>query len=57
MTSTVVWGVIRTILAAVAGYFAGNDLFTMDFANEAIAALGVLFVGVWSIVEKMKTPA
>mgnify|MGYP001251409630 CR=1 FL=1 len=52
-----IWGVIRTILAAVAGYFAGKGLFDMGMANDVISALGVIFVAVWSVVSKPKTTA
>lgn len=52
-----IWGVIRTILAAVAGYFAGKGLFDLGMANDVIAALGVIFVAVWSIVTKPKPAA
>lgn len=54
MTAEAIWGVIRTILAAAAGYFAAKGYFDMPMANEVISAVGVIFVAAWSIFNKAK---
>lgn len=53
-TAEEIWGVIRTILAAIAGWAAGQGYVDNDTAMAIIGALGTIFVGVWSIKNKRK---
>lgn len=54
MTPEVVWGIVRTILAAGAGYLGAKGIVDEATSQQIIGALGVIFVGVWSAWAKMK---
>lgn len=56
MNPTTVAGIIRAILAALAGYLAGKGIDIAPLISpEATGAIGVLVVAAWSIWSK-KTP-
>lgn len=55
ITAQEIWGVIRTILAAIAGWAAGQGYVDNETAMAIIGALGTIFVAVWSIRAK-RTP-
>lgn len=52
MKAEEIWGVIRTILAAAAGWAAGQGYVDQQTAMAVIGALGTLFVAGWSILAK-----
>lgn len=52
MNYDMVWGVVRTLLAAVGGYYASKGKLSPDDANTIIGAVGTLGAGVWSIFSK-----
>ena len=43
-----VWGVVRTVLAAVGGYFAMKGYIDEATINTVLGGVGVAFVAVWS---------
>ena len=47
-TGEQLWGIIRTILAAVAGWAAGKGYVDNETATTIIGALGTIFVAGWS---------
>ena len=55
ITAQEIWGVIRTILAAIAGWAAGQGYVDNETAMAIIGALGTIFIAVWSIKSKRKT--
>jgi hypothetical protein len=55
MTPEQIWGIIRTILAAVAGWAAGKGYVDNETATTVIGAAGTIFVAVWSFVSKKGT--
>jgi hypothetical protein len=57
MTGEQIWGVIRTILAAVAGWAAGKGYVDNETATAVIGALGTIFVAGWSWASKKKATA
>lgn len=48
-------GILRTVLASVAGYFIGKGYVNAEDAEVLIGALTTLAVGAWSIYQKLKT--
>ena len=48
MTADQVWGIVRTILAAIAGWAAGQGYVDNETAMTIIGALGSIFVAGWS---------
>lgn len=52
MTAEEIWGVIRTILAAIAGWAAGQGYIDQQTAMTVIGALGTIFIALWSIRSK-----
>lgn len=48
MTGEQVWGIIRTILAAGAGWAAGQGYIDNETAMTMIGGLGTVFVAGWS---------
>jgi hypothetical protein len=47
-----VWGIVRTILAAGAGYFVAKGKVDDATAQSIIGGIGAVFVGVWSVLSK-----
>ncbi len=47
-TAEQVWGIVRTVLAAIAGWAAGQGYVDNETAMTVIGALGTIFVATWS---------
>lgn len=54
MSGEQVWGVVRTILAAVGGYFATKGVVDGALVDAIVGGVGTIFVAVWSFVSKKK---
>jgi hypothetical protein len=52
MTSDQVGGVIRAILAAIAGYAAGKGLINAGMADQLVGAGVTIGVAIWSVFSK-----
>lgn len=52
MKAEEIWGIVRTILAAIAGWAAGQGYVDQQTAMTVIGALGTIFVALWSIRSK-----
>ncbi len=48
MNADQIWGIVRTILAAFAGWAAGQGYIDNETAMTVIGAVGTIFVAVWS---------
>ena len=48
MSAEQIWGIVRTILAAVAGWAAAKGYIDNETAMTIIGALGTIFVASWS---------
>lgn len=57
MTGEEIWGVVRTVLAAAAGWAAGQGYIDQQTAMTVIGGLGTIFVALWSIRSKRAKPA
>lgn len=54
MDSTVIGGIVRTVLAAAAGYLVAKGYGDLDTWNSIIGALAVVATGAWSVLQKKK---
>lgn len=54
MNKEMIWGVVRTMLAGVGGYFVAKGKLSADDVNTILGAIGTLFVAGWSIADKKK---
>lgn len=52
MTGEQVWGIVRTILAAGAGWLVAKGYLTDATAASVIGAVGTVFVAAWSFWSK-----
>jgi predicted amino acid dehydrogenase len=52
MNAEQIWGIVRTILAAIAGWAAGQGYIDSETSMAIIGAVGTIFVAVWSWVAK-----
>lgn len=52
MSGDQVWGVVRTILAAVGGWAVGKGYITNDLLTAVLGGGGTIFVAVWSYISK-----
>jgi len=52
MTNEQVSGILRAVLAAVAGYVAGKGLITAGVADQLVGAGVTIGVAIWSVVSK-----
>jgi glycerol-3-phosphate dehydrogenase len=57
MTGEQIWGIVRTILAAAAGWAAGQGYIDNETAMTIIGGLGTVFVAAWSWWSKKSLPA
>ncbi len=57
MTAAEIWGVVRTILAALSGYVVAHGWLDDATYQAILGALGTIFVAVWSVAAKKSTPA
>lgn len=55
MTGEAIWGVVRTILAAVGGYFVAKGKVDDATIQQILGGLGTIFVAGWSIFSKVKS--
>lgn len=55
MTGEQVWGVIRTILAAVGGWVVAKGWISSDLLTAILGGGGTIFIAAWSFLSK-KTP-
>lgn len=52
MTGEMIWGVVRTVLAAFSGYVLAKGWFDEATYNALLGAVGTIFVTFWSIMSK-----
>jgi len=57
MSADQIWGIVRTILAAVAGWAAARGYIDNETAMTIIGAVGTIFVASWSWWSKKVKPA
>lgn len=57
MTGEQIWGVVRTVLAAVGGYFVSKGVVDGAFVDAILGGAGTLFVAIWSFIAKKKAEA
>jgi hypothetical protein len=58
MTGEQIWGVVRTILAAVGGWAVTKGFVTEDLLSAVLGGVGTIFVAAWSFwSKKSETPA
>jgi hypothetical protein len=55
MTGDQVWGVVRTILAAIGGWATGKGYISNDLLTALLGGGGTIFVALWSVFSKPKT--
>jgi hypothetical protein len=56
MNKDQIGGVVRAVLAALAGYAAGKGLIPAEGVNEAVSALSVAVVAIWSLFTNKAKP-
>ena len=49
-----IWGIVRTVLAAIGGVAVGKGWIDADLLTSILGGLGTVFVGIWSYVAKKK---
>lgn len=52
MDAEKIWGVVRTILAAIGGYFVARGKIDNETLMQILAGAGTLFVAIWSWISK-----
>lgn len=52
-----IWGIVRTILAAVGGWAVGKGYLDNDLLTAILGGGGTLFVAAWSFFSKKKSAA
>ncbi len=52
MNAEQVWGIIRTILAAISGWVVAKGYVDDATLQAVIGAVGTIFIAVWSFVAK-----
>ena len=52
MTGEQVWGVVRTILAAIGGLAVGKGRISNDMLTAILGGGGTIFVAIWSVFAK-----
>ena len=52
MTGEQVWGIVRTILAAVGGLAVGKGWISNDLLTAILGGGGTIFVAIWSVFSK-----
>lgn len=57
MSAEQIWGIVRTILAAVAGWAAAKGYIDNETAMTIVGAIGTIFVAMWSWRSKQAKPA
>lgn len=54
MTAEQIWGIARTVLAALAGWVVSKGYIDNDTAMSVIGGVGTIFVASWSFLSKKK---
>ena len=57
MTGDQVWGIVRTILAAIGGWVVAKGYVSNELLTAILGGVGTIFVAVWSVFSKDKPPA
>jgi len=57
MSGEQIWGIVRTILAAAAGWGAAKGYIDNETAMTIVGAIGTIFIAVWSWRSKQAKPA
>jgi hypothetical protein len=57
MTAEQIWGIVRTILAAIGGWAVAKGYIDNETLMAILGALGTIFVAVWSVLSKRGAPA
>lgn len=57
MTGDQVWGVVRTILAAIGGWAVAKGYVSSDLLTALLGGGGTIFVALWSVFSKPAAPA
>ncbi len=52
MTSEQVGGIVRTLVAAFGGYFAGKGYFDAEMVTAVAGAASTIAIAIWSIASK-----
>lgn len=56
MDANTIGGVVRTIIAAICGYFTGKGVLDASTSTAIAGAAGTLAVAVWSVLSKKPMP-
>jgi hypothetical protein len=51
-----IWGIARTVLAAVGGWAVSKGYVDNELLTAILGGIGTLFVGAWSFWAKKQTP-
>ena len=57
MTSSEIWGIVRTILAAGGGYLVAKGYLDNETLAALLGGIGTIFVAGWSVWAKRKAVA
>ena len=49
-----VWGIVRTVLAAIGGLAVGKGWISNDMLTAILGGGGTIFVAIWSVLSKKK---
>ena len=55
MTGEQVWGIVRTILAAVGGWVVAKGYVSNELLTAVLGGIGTIFIAVWSFFSKKPT--
>ena len=55
MTGEQVWGVVRTVAAAIGGWAVAKGYVSDELLTAVIGGVGTIFVAVWSVFSKKPT--
>lgn len=56
MDANTIGGVVRTILAAIGGYFVGKGVLDASTSTAIAGAGGTIAVAIWSVLSKKPMP-
>jgi len=57
MDAATIGGVVRTIIAAICGYFTGKGILDAATGTAIAGAAGTLAVAAWSVISKKPMPS
>jgi hypothetical protein len=52
-----IWGIVRTVLAAVGGWAVSKGYVDSNLLTAILGGAGTIFIGAWSFVAKKKDAA